>query len=288
MASTDAGRLRPLGPGDLAGCLALSRSSNWNQNAADWRLMLDIGHGWGITAPDGTLVASTLVLPYGADFAWISMVLVLPQHRRQGHASRLLRAAIGELRERGLTPVLDATPAGRAVYLQEGFADTWGFARYALAAPLRETPRQDRAQLVRPITQNDWPALLELDRPAFGADRENLLRALAARLPEAALVAEREGVIEGYLLGRDGRDARQLGPLVAGDPVVAQALLEAGLARVTPPLYVDVVDHAPGLRARLEQQGFAVQRPFTRMVLGAPRAPGDQRAVFLVAGPELG
>ena len=117
MASTDAGRLRPLGPGDLAGCLALSRSSNWNQNAADWRLMLDIGHGWGITAPDGTLVASTLVLPYGADFAWISMVLVLPQHRRQGHASRLLRAAIGELRERGLTPVLDATPAGRAVYL---------------------------------------------------------------------------------------------------------------------------------------------------------------------------
>jgi GNAT superfamily N-acetyltransferase len=288
MASTDPGNLHPLGPGDLAGCLELSRSANWNQNAADWQLMLDIGRGWGITAPDGTLLASTLVLPYGGDFAWISMVLVLPDHRRQGHASRLLRVAIAELRERGLTPVLDATPAGREVYLREGFVDTWGFTRYAAAAPLRAAPKNDPDLLIRPLTGEDWRAVLELDRPAFGASREKLLRALAHRLPEAALVAVRGGVIVGYLLGRDGRQARQLGPLAARDPLAAQALLEAGLARVAPPLYLDVVDRAPELRASLAQRGFSVQRPFTRMVRGAPRAPGEARAVFLVAGPELG
>jgi len=91
-----------------------------------------MGGGWGITAADGTLAASTLVLPYGSEFAWISMVLVLPEHRRHGHATRLLRAAIDELQGRGLTPVLDATPAGREVYLQEGLRDTWGFQRYSL------------------------------------------------------------------------------------------------------------------------------------------------------------
>ena len=78
----------PLGAEHIAGCLELSKAANWNQNEADWRLMLAIGYGWGISLADGTLIASTLVLPYGA-FAWISMVLVLPEHRRKGHAMRV-------------------------------------------------------------------------------------------------------------------------------------------------------------------------------------------------------
>jgi hypothetical protein len=51
---------------------------------------------------------------------------------------------------------------------------------------------------------------------------------------------------------------------------------------------VDVVDHAPRLQDWLTKQGFEFQRPFTRMVHGAVRAPGDERLVYLVAGPELG
>jgi GNAT superfamily N-acetyltransferase len=291
MASTDAGRLHPLGPGQLAGCLELSRSANWNQNAADWQLMLAMGRGWGITAPDGTLVASTLVLPYGGEFAWISMVLVLPEHRRHGHATRLLRAALAELQARGLQPVLDATPAGRAVYQQEGFADTWGFARYAAGESSRAAPRKDPGILVRPLADEDWQAVLQLDRPAFGASRDQLLRALAARLPEAAMVAERDGVIEGFLLGRDGRQARQLGPLVARSSGAARGLLAEALARVTPPVYLDLVDREPGIAAWLESLGFRFQRPFTRMVHGAgaaPVAPGEAALVFCPAGPELG
>ena len=116
-----------------------------------------------------------------------------------------------------------------------------------------------------------------------GASREVLLRSLAARLPQAAWVAE-----GGFLLGRDGHEACQLGPLVAQDAVTAKALLEAALARVPAPLYVDVADHAAGLRAWLESLGFAFQRPFTRMVHGAGGAPGDESKVMLVAGPELG
>ena len=71
----------------LAGCLALSKSANWNQNEADWHLMLGCGRGWGIALADGTLAASTVVLPYGGRFAWVSMVLVLPEHRRRGYAA---------------------------------------------------------------------------------------------------------------------------------------------------------------------------------------------------------
>ena len=113
----------------LAGCLALSRSANWNQNEADWRVMLAIGRGWGLTLADGTLAASTVILPYGGKFAWISMVLVLPEHRRKGYASLLLRKALKENTRLGLTSILDATPAGHEVYVQEGFQDRWSFSK---------------------------------------------------------------------------------------------------------------------------------------------------------------
>jgi GNAT superfamily N-acetyltransferase len=268
----------------LAGCLALSRLAHWNQNEADWRLMLRIGHGWGVTLDDGTLAATTLVLPYGS-FAWVSMVLVLPEQRRHGYATRLLRTALADLNARALTPILDATPAGRAVYMQEGFRDTWGFRRFRSQAPRAVT---ERAPGVRALRGSDWPQLLALDETAFGASREPLLRALAMRLPQVALVFERGSGLEGFLLGRDGREASQLGPLVARSAEVARGLLGAGLAAVAGPLYLDVVEREPGITAWLESLGFAFQRPFTRMVRGALPAPGEAGLVFCPAGPELG
>jgi len=274
----------------LAGCLALSKSAHWNQNEADWRLMLDIGYGWGISLDDGTLAASTLVLPYG-NFAWVSMVLVLPEQRGQGYAAQLLRTALADLGNRGLTPILDATPAGREVYVQEGFRDTWGFRRFRLQETIAALERPTQ---VRALRESDWPQLLALDVRAFGASRERLLRALAARLPKAALVAERGGRLDGFLLGRDGREACQLGPLVARSTDAARALLAEALAIVPPPLYLDVVDREPGITAWLESLGCEFQRPFTRMVHGAhgahgaAAAPGEAGLVFCPAGPELG
>ena len=269
----------------LAGCLTLARSANWNQNEADWRVMLAIGRGWGITLADGTLAASTVVLPYGGNFAWISMVLVLPEHRRKGYATQLLKKALQENSRLGLTSILDATPAGHEVYVQEGFQDRWGFKRFALGVP---ADGLEPVAQMRPIRKADWPAILELDLRAFGASRERLLRNLALRLPEAALAAERDGGLAGFVLGRDGREARQIGPLVARDANTANRLLNAAVAGVRPPVYIDIVDHAPSLQAWAQAKGFEVQRPFTRMVHRAGPAPGDESLVFCPAGPELG
>jgi len=325
--------LHPLGTAYLAGLVALSRSANWNQAEDDWRYMLSAGRGWGLSAPDGTVLASTLVLPYGhapgfragvdarsdAGFAWVSMVLVLPAHRRLGHASRLLREAIEWLEAHGLDGLLDATPAGHAVYLQQGFVDTWGFARYQRAAgpaqgsadstvPSAATTRTLAANAptsaaIRPVRAEDWPAILALDAPAFGGCREALLRSLAARLPAAARVACSGERVCGFVFGRPGRDATQIGPLVANDLPTAIALLEAALAGVSSPVYVDAPDCHARWRAALQALGFSVQRPFTRMIrpvrmrrgAGSPadparadRAPGDPGTLLLVAGPELG
>ena len=279
MASTEIAREHALGAQHLAGCIALSQAAKWNQNEADWRWMLEFGRGYGLTLGDGTLVATTLTLPFAEQFAWVSMVLVLPEHRRKGYATQLLRRALEDLAKAGRAAVLDATPAGREVYSLEGFRDTWSFKRFVV------TDCRDfefAVDEVRELQPADWPQIATLDQAAFGADRTSLLRSLALRLPQAALVCERAGKLSGFVLGREGREANQVGPLVARDAATARVLLSSALSRVNPPVYVDLVDReAP-------PPGFTFQRPFTRMVHGADRAPGDASLVYCPAGPELG
>src|SRR5262249_9093880 len=269
MAPSDAPpEIAPLAATELGEAEALGGEAGWNQTAADWRIFLDLGQVFAVRA-DGRVVATAATLPYQR-FGWISMVLVMAEFRRRGLASRLMRRCIDSLVAAGRVPVLDATPDGQQVYRSLGFQDTWGFERLTRAAPRSATtdaPPSD-ATGIRPITDTVWPALCRYDAAAFGSDRSSLLTKLRARLPAAALYAEREGRIAGLLLGRDGRTSSQLGPLVAEDDTVARALLAHALGAVQGPVYIDFADAKRDVRAWLDSLGFTAQRPLTRMVLG--------------------
>jgi len=290
----------PLEADRLDGLLALSGAAGWNQAPEDWTTMLALGRGWGLSDPDGTLLASTVVLPYeahppGPGFAWVSMVLVLPAHRRRGLASRLLRSALAWLENRGLTPFLDATPQGEPVYRREGFEPIGGFARLERAAAAAAGPMAAAPEgiTLAPLQDAHWPALAALDASAFGGRREPLLRSLAQRQPALARVALRGAEPMGFVLGRPGRVATQVGPLVCPDPAVAAALLDAALAAVPGRVFLDLPDAQQAFGAAVATRGFVAQRPFTRMLRPAPGAaptpaPGDPSAIRLVAGPELG
>jgi GNAT superfamily N-acetyltransferase len=285
--SSGLGDFAPLRPSEIAEAQALVAEAGWNQTADDWRVFLDHGQVQAFRAGN-RVVATAATLPYGA-FGWISMVLVTADCRRQGLASRLMRNAIDALLAAGTVPVLDATPAGREVYRRLGFEDTWGFVRLArtdsLPAPAAPPPADIT---VAPITDADWPSLCTFDTAAFGGDRSHLLARLRGRLLKAELVARRGGQLSGFLLGRDGRIASQLGPLIAKDADTACALLAHALAAINGPIFLDLADSKTETRAYLAAQGFVPQRPLTRMVYGRGAAFDDGRRTFVVAGPEFG
>jgi len=276
-----------LAPGHIPGCVALCVEARWNQTADDWGTMLAFGEGFGLVDSAGAIVATSLALPFASGgFGWISMVLVTESHRRRGLATRLMESAMRALEARRLTAVLDATPAGREVYRLLGFEDTWGIERLqCLGAPsFPEAPQV----AVRPMTDADWAAVCALDAAAFRADRSGLIGALRARMPQAALVAEDSDGITGFLLGRDGRLASDLGPCVADSESTAIALLAAALKKVPPPVFLDMPAPHASVGAWLRSAGFTLQRPYTRMLLNRAQPFNDVTRLFAIAGPELG
>ena len=267
---------------------ALVREAGWNQVAADWEIFRALGNVFTARV-DTRVVATAAILPYG-EFAWIGMVLVAGEQRRHGLGTQLLERCISTLHQQRRVPVLDATPAGRPLYRARGFQETWGYHRLARQhAPAMQTDTHTTGGIiVRPIGDADWPALCAMDAAAFGADRSALLSRLRGRLPAAELIAERHGRIAGFLLGRNGRSASHIGPLVAEDENAAHALLARALAALPGPIYIDFADSKTGLRAWLAEQGFVAQRPLTRMLLGRSSGFDDEARTFAVAGPELG
>lgn len=271
----------------IRGCVALVAEARWNQTADDWRIMLALGEGFGLLDPRGTLVATSLALPFeSGGFGWISMVLVTEAHRRKGLATRLMASAMAALEARKLVAILDATPAGREVYRLLGFEDTWGIERMQCLEP-PQLPAVPPVS-VRAMTDADWEAVCTLDAQAFCADRRALIAGLRVRLPQAALVAERAGRITGFLLGRDGRIANDLGPCVADSEKTAVALLASALKAVPAPVFLDMPAQHAAVGEWLRAAGFTLQRPYTRMLLNRREPFNDVERLFAIAGPELG
>ena len=292
MAHSDTESLQelPLQATELRDAEALVREAGWNQLAADWRIFLELGTVYAVRNSARRVVATAATIPYGDRFAWISMVLVASDFRGRGIATQLLRRCVDDLVGRRLAPALDATPAGRMIYIRLGFEDSWGFRRYSAPGPGRKdiTPQTPDGVVIRSICGDEWHMLCRYDAQAFGADRSALLARLRGRAPGAELAAWRGDRLIGFVLGRDGRSATQLGPVAAEDEDTAQALLGLALAGVRGPIYIDLVDGKSALRRWLEGRGFAPQRPFTRMVYGGAMTIGDVTRTMAVAGPELG
>ena len=263
--------LSPLTLDDIDDGLALVAEAGWNQTADDWRYLLSAGHGVGVRDAAGKVIATSTVLPYRPGIGWIGMVLVAGSHRKRGIATRLLREAIDWCKAEGLVPALDATPAGREVYRRLGFADGEAVERW----------RGNGRGAAKASGAIDLDLASRADRAAFGADRAGLLADLANRAGSPRIQIQ-----DGLLLGRRGRTATQLGPLLSPDPSIAVQLLDAAIDTLGGPLLIDVPAREAMLRDKLNARGFTVERSFTRMSLDTPAPMGE--TMRAIAGPELG
>jgi hypothetical protein len=179
---------------------------------------------------------------------------------------------------------LDATPGGRRIYVQRGFADGPGLVRMR-AEP--EAPARPPGA-VRAVAARDLEAILSLDKEVFGADRGAVLRWALGGAPELAWCAYAGARLRGYCFGRRGDHSDHVGPVVAEDGAAALDLVRACLSTARDrPLVVDARVEPSWLFA-LGEMGFREQRSFTRMYLGDARPPARPALELAVLGPEFG
>ena len=274
MAGTDETPIVELGVADAGAGLGLSTEAHWNQTESDWRFFLSNGIVFGVRH-GATLVASAALLPYSNGNAWISMVLVTADWRRRGIASRLVDACLSAAAKRGLTTWLDATPAGANVYGPLGFTPTLQLRRLRLEKPAGGGPSTEPSS-------SKLDELIARDRAAAGFDRSALLTEFAHR-PGSRLLANGEAMA----LVRDGRTARQIGPLFADTSQAALTLVDAIVRSESGPWLIDAVHSQDKFLGGLTAVGWKVERPFQRMRFGRAGTQGAELP-FAVAGPEFG
>ena len=282
-------QLRPLTREDLAFADALRALAGWNQTLADWERFLELEPaGCFLAEWQGAAAGTATTTVYGAELAWIGMVLVHPEYRRRGIGHALLERSLEYLSTRGVRCIkLDATPEGKRVYASFGFQDEWTLTRWERLH--FHSPPAARGPRIREWQDADGDAVHAIDAAGFGVSRSRILQRLAES-SRLALVSESEpGRIAGYGLLRVGARALYLGPGVAASSEIAVELAEALLATTRhEKVFWDIPDQNIPAATWAEQHGFIRQRPLIRMYLGENLPPGDPHKQFAIAGPELG
>ena len=263
--------LRTLTAADLYSALGLSAVAGWNQTEADWNrlLKLDSTACFCIEC-DGSVVATTTLVSYADEMAWLGMVLTHPEYRKRGFARRLVECALESADSRNIPSIkLDATEQGLALYRSLGFREEQAIERWSgVGRP---------SQAVSPSGLLS-PAHLRLDREAFGANRYRLLDSLS----KTAFVQP-----EAFAMSRIGSRAAQLGPCISTSAASAQRLLANCLSTHPGDWYWDLLPSNSDAVKIAREFHFKPVRRLIRMVRGEDRK-SNQSMIYAAGGFELG
>lgn len=273
-------RISQLTSADIQSAQRLVELAGWNQLPEDWQRMLSAEPAGCFKASvEDQLVGTVTTIAYGQTVAWIGMMLVHPDMRRQGIGKLLMQTAIAYLRSRRVQHIgLDATPAGRPLYEQLGFhvAATWERWRReptTASAPLSPSPGSaaHKPQLST--------AARKLDQLACGFDRWDYLQ----RLGEVSTCATSgQG---SFGMARAGRLASYLGPVVVEHAAEARTLVHTLLAASGEAFLWDIPPHNDSALALAASLQFSPVRTLYRMWLGAAGPAGQPTGIYAISDP---
>ena len=261
--------IRRLEAGDLRSCAALAVDRGWWPERGKWSLLLAASDAFGIDAPDGQGLAGTVILTrWGADCAGIGMMLIASRYGGQG-LGRALMEHVLRAGEDLAAVSLFATGAGRPLYDKLGFKPvrrSVAFRGHFRADPQinNSKRRSERAGAdslegssgnVRVATEADLPAILALDRAAYGANRERILTRLPAFAERTVVLETSEGIV-GYAAAWRTEAYTMIGPLMAADGAAARRLVTELAAHSAVAVRLDLDPDRPELPSWARAHGL--------------------------------
>lgn len=267
-------QIRKLVASDLPFAQTVRDLAGWNQTDKDWlRFIEHEPEGCFLAEWNGQPAGTVTTTAYGADLAWIGMVLVHPDMRRRGIASALMRRAIDYLQAKSVRCIkLDATPDGEPVYARLGFQSEWRLNRWE---------RECTATAKIESGGSEIEGLTMMDREAFGTDRLSWIKKLER---DSRLVRVKT---DGFGMVREGIRAKYVGPIMAHDPEVGCGLARELIDGLEGRTFWDIPRDNEACVELAKDLGFKPVRDLLRMWLGENVA-GDPTKQFALGDPATG
>jgi predicted N-acetyltransferase YhbS len=258
--------------------VALSVDRGWSPERSKWSLLLGACQTFGVDAPDGRGLAGAVVLTrWGPDLASVGMMLVAARYGRRGLGRALMEHVIAEAGDATVT--LFATDLGRPLYEKLGFAPVRRSVSFVGAfrpgpagagARAGASAPAGAAGFTRAATDADLPAILAVDRAAFGADRGQIVSRLPGFADRIAVLADdshyakdprhadhSQHGIRGYAAAwRNTPSSTVIGPLVAPDAQAAERLITGLAAYAHGTIRLDLDPDRPELPAWASRHGL--------------------------------
>jgi len=243
--------------------------------------------------PAGCLLAELNGEPLGVCVAtpyvengFIGELIVLPHGRGAGIGATLLQTAMKHLQERGARTIyLDGVLKAVGLYERNGFRKICRSIRFSGTLPGKQHPN------VRPMQVDDLPAVLSLDRQAFGDERGFFLKRRFELFPELCQVMLDGEKLSGFILGKRGTNWVSAGPWVVTEDAQHPIRLLESLAAQTAdlPVSLGVLETNHSALSLLRASGF-IEHPDSpwRMALGVSSSLGASPLCYAVGSAAKG
>ncbi|MFJ3923234.1 GNAT family N-acetyltransferase [Streptomyces sp. NPDC090022] len=263
-----------------------AEDEGWNPGDTD-RLAFAVAdpRGFLVGRLDGEPAACISAVRYGTGFGFIGFYIARPAFRGQGYGIQLWQAGMERLD--GRLVGLDGVVEQQDNYRKSGFRRVWNNVRHEGTPQGGPRPLADGVRLVDAATL-PFGVLAAYDRRFFPEARDAFLFAWTGLPGRTAVAAVRDGRIEGLGVIRPCSGAWRVGPLYAGTPQIAAALLHR-LAQDAPggAVAVDVPDANPAATALMAELGLVPTFEAARMYTG-PAPEVDLAGMYAVTSLELG
>lgn len=253
-----------------------------------WNPGLDDAEAFFQADPEGFFVgvddaseplAAISVVNHHADFAFLGLYIVRPEHRGKGYGLRLWTHAMQHAGQRVVG--LDGVEEQQQNYRTSGFAYAGGTTRYSGVVSGQSAPDIERA------TADDIPMLVAMEAAATGVEKPRYLGAwLEQTASRRTFVYRSDAGIAGFCTVRACRSGAKIGPLLASDTESAARLIRVAAAQFAGPVTLDVPEMATGLTQLCQGLGLQAGFKTARMYRGA--FAGPPQPFFAVTSLELG
>lgn len=248
--------LHVLSEQDIPGLIHLSASVGWDYNEEEIRTILAIGTIYGHINSDDQLVSCAAVIPYDQNLASIGMVIVHSSCRGMGLGRSLMKACMESVPSDSAI-MLIATKEGKPLYEGLGYTTVDTIHKFIC----KRIPPVDHQQASEPfhterMTEDDWPAVIELDGLAVGSQRSSFLRTRMKQAKTCLVVRDMDGSIAGFGFAVQGPVNLVTGPIVAKDTPMAIHLLRRLAEGHDGQVRIDVPDGQDDFLSYLAANGF--------------------------------